>query len=104
MQRGAPLLEVRQEVQRLEEFKEAHEFFLPNGTALSLPLLRAQSQNTDPAQVSCCARARDRGDVLVYSLVSSFFFFRVIELRNESKKKKETKIFLQNDREIFVRG
>lgn len=88
MQRGAPLLEVRQEVQRLEEFKEAHELFLPNGTALSLPLLRAQSQNTDPAQVSCCARARDRGDVLVYSLVSSFFFFRVIGLRNELKKKR----------------
>lgn len=41
VQGRASLFEVHEEVQRLEEFKEAHEFFLPNGTALSLPLLHA---------------------------------------------------------------
>lgn len=96
VQRGAPLFEVYKEVQRLEEFKEAHEFFLPNGTALSLPLLHAQSQNTNPAQVSCCARARDRRDILnTVATTLYFFFFRVIGFTwfEKSRKKKENEDF-----------
>lgn len=43
LQGRTSLFEVCKEVQRLEEFAETHEFFLPNGTTLSLPLLHAQS-------------------------------------------------------------
>lgn len=45
------LCEVREEVQRLEKFADAHEFLLPNGTALYLPLLPAKSQNSDVVKV-----------------------------------------------------
>lgn len=43
LQGRTSLFEVCKEVQRLEEFAETYEFFLPNGTTLSLPLLHAQS-------------------------------------------------------------
>ncbi|XP_076173386.1 uncharacterized protein LOC143149701 [Ptiloglossa arizonensis] len=69
LQGRASLFEVHQEVQRLEELAEAHEFFLSNGAPLSLPVLHAQSQDTDTPQVSRGAGTRGlragRGDLLI---------------------------------------
>lgn len=58
MQERSTLLQVQQAVQRLAQPAQAHELLLPDGAALPLPVLSPQGQDTDPAQVPHCARAR----------------------------------------------